>query len=279
MLGTRGIWQDGWKAAALHTPISGVGHFDKDVWQLYHVDVDRSESKDLAKEHPKKLEELVAVWFEEADENFVLPLDDRSAVELLSIQRPVPEPPRNRVVYFPFTTPVPEQQAVNIRGRSYKIIADVDLTPKAQGVIYAHGSRFGGHALFIKDQRLHYVYNFLGIRPEQSFVSEPLAAGPHAVGVSFTREKAGSHGESLGKAQLFVDDQVVAEGAMRTQLGAFTLCGDGVCVGFDSADRVSQEYEAPFRFTGGTILGVGVDVSEEVYKDLEREAVAAFARD
>jgi len=66
---------------------------------------------------------------------------------------------------------------------------------------------------------------------------------------------------------------------MRTQLGAFTLCGDGLCVGYDSADRVSQEYEAPYTFADGTILGVGVDVGNDVYLDLEREAVAAFARD
>ena len=55
MLGTRGIWQDGWKAVAVHAPISGKGKFDKDVWELYHVDVDRAESKDLAKEYPEKL--------------------------------------------------------------------------------------------------------------------------------------------------------------------------------------------------------------------------------
>jgi arylsulfatase len=62
---------------------------------------------------------------------------------------------------------------------SYKIIANVDITPQAQGVIFAHGSRFGGHALFIKDNRLHYVYNFLGIKPEQDFASPPLAPGKH----------------------------------------------------------------------------------------------------
>src|SRR5262249_45109116 len=107
----------------------------------------------------------------------------------------------------------------------------------------------------------------------------PLAAGKHAVGVSFTREKAGEHGESLGKAQLFVDDKVVAEGPMRTQLGSFTLCGDGLCVGFDSADKVREEYEAPATFTGGTILGVGVDVGEQAYLELEHLAEAAFARD
>jgi len=279
MLGTRGMWQDGWKAAALHAPLSGVGNFDKDQWELYHVDVDRSESKDLASEHPEKLKELIAAWFEEAEKNFVLPLDDRSAPELLAIQRPSSEPPRTRFIYYPGATPVPEGAAANVRGRSYKIIADVDITSGAGGVIFAHGSRFGGHALFIKDRKLYYVYNFLGIKPEQKFVSERLTPGKHALGMAFVREKAGKYGESLGRTQLYVDDEVVAEGPMRTQTGPFTLCGDGLCVGFDSADKVSEEYESPGRFTGGTILGVAVDVSDEIYLELEREAVAALARD
>ena len=66
---------------------------------------------------------------------------------------------------------------------------------------------------------------------------------------------------------------------MRTQIGHFTLCGDGLCIGFDSADKVSEEYERPGTFTGGTILGVGFDVSPETYLDLEREAIGALARD
>ena len=48
MLGTRGIWKDGWKAAAIHAPISGKGNFDADEWELYHVAEDRSESRDLS---------------------------------------------------------------------------------------------------------------------------------------------------------------------------------------------------------------------------------------
>jgi arylsulfatase len=280
MLGTRGIWQGGWKASAMHAPISGAGHFDKDVWELYHVDVDRSESKNLAKENPDKLKELIAVWFEEADKNFVLPLDDRTALELLTIERPLEEPRRTRYVYLPGTSPVPEESAVNVRGRSYKIIADVETTDKTSGVIFAHGSRFGGHTLFIKNQKLYYVYNFLGIKPEQKFVSpQPIPPGKHTLGVEFVREKAGQYQESLGKAKLYVDDKVVAEGPMRTQVGHFTLCGDGLCVGFDSADKVSEEYNAPGTFTGGRILGVGVDVGKDAYLNLEQLAAAALARD
>jgi arylsulfatase len=280
MLGTRGLWQDGWKVSAVHAPLSGVGHFDKDVWELYHVDKDRSESKDLAQQNPKKVKELVKVWFEEAKRNKVLPLDDRSATELLTIERPQAEAARTRYVYYPDTAPVPEGVAVNVRGRSYKIVADVEIKdPNASGVIFAHGSRFGGHALFLKDRKLHYVYNFLGIRPEQKFASEELKPGKHVLGIEFTRESAGKFKESVGTARLYVNDKVVAQGPMRAQVGKFTLSGDGLCIGRDSGDNVSQEYKSPGTFKGGTILGVGIDISKESYLDLETEAAGAFARD
>jgi len=54
MLGTRAIWQDGWKAVAVHAPLTDKGKFCQDKWELYQVDVYRSESKDLAKENPEK---------------------------------------------------------------------------------------------------------------------------------------------------------------------------------------------------------------------------------
>lgn len=279
MIGTRGLWQDGWKVAATHAPITGHGHFDEDEWELYHVDEDRSESKNVAADHPEKVRELVDAWFEEAEVNYGLPIDDRTAMEQLTIERPSSEPRRHRYIYYPDSGAVPEGVAVNVRGRSFKIIADVDIEDDAEGVIFAHGSRFGGHALFIQDGRLHYVYNFLGIQPEQTFVSEGLTSGKHTVGVEFIREGAGEHKESVGTTILYVDDQAVATGPMRAQVGKFTLCGDGLCIGYDSADSVSRSYRAPFTFTGGTIRGVAVDVSEEQYLDLELEAQAAFARE
>jgi arylsulfatase len=280
MLGTRGMWEKGWKASTMHAPLSGSGHFDKDKWALYHVDEDRSESKDLAAQHPDKLQALIKVWFEEAEKNKVLPLDDRNATELFTIERPQEEAPRTRYVYYPGASPVPEGVGANIRGKDYRIIADVEITdPNASGVLFAHGSRFGGHSLFIKDRKLYYVYNFLGIKPEQKFVSGELKPGKYALGMEFEREKAGPNGESLGTTKLWVNDKVVAQGPMRAQTGKFTLGGDGLCVGYDSGDNVSEEYKNPGRFTGGTILGVGIDVGEETYLDLEKEAAGALARD
>nr|WP_255605130.1 arylsulfatase [Mycolicibacterium xanthum] len=282
MMGTRGMWEDGWHAAAVHAPLTGKGHFDQDRWELYHVAEDRSESTDLAEKHPEKLEHLKQLWMDEAKRNLVLPLNDQPAVVVAGIERPSTEPPRDRYVYYPDTTAVPEGVAANIRGRSYKILADVEVGEDCSGVIFAHGSRFGGHSLFIKDKKLYYVYNFLGIPPEQSFISkEELKPGKYTLGMEFTRESAGKYGESHGTTKVYVNDKVVAEGPMRTQTGKFTLCGDGLCVGRDSADAVAKEYtpETQGRFTGGTIDFVEVAVEEAGYRDLEKEMAAALAVD
>ena len=117
------------------------------------------------------------------------------------------------------------------------------LAAEAARVIFAHSSRFGGHSLFIKDNKLTYVYNFLGIPSEQRFVSaEAFKPGKYTLGVEFIREKAGEYGESHGTAKLYINEKVVAEGPIRTQTGKFTLCGDGLCIGRDSADAVAAEY-------------------------------------
>jgi len=168
-----------------------------------------------------------------------------------------------------------------VRNRSYKILANVEITDaNAAGVIFAHGSRFGGHALFIKNHKLYYVYNFLGIKPEQKFVSNvDLKPGKYTLGMEFNRTGAGPHHESMGSMKLYVNDQVVAEGPMKTQPAKFTLSGDGLCVGYDSGDAVSAEYKTPGRFHGGTIDVVGVTVEKASYRDLEAEAAAAMARD
>jgi arylsulfatase len=277
MLGTRGIWEDGWKAAALHAALTGKGNFDKDQWQLYHVDEDRSESTDLASQYPDKLKKLEADWMDEAKKNNALPLDDRTAVQQLGVERPSQEPERDRYTYYPGTDPVPEGVAVNIRNKSYKILANVQIDANASGVIFAHGSRFGGHSLFIKDHKLYYVYNFLGIKPEQTFSSPALKPGTYTFGVEFTKDSVGKNGESIGTLKLYVNDKVVAQGTMRTQPGKFTLSGDGLCIGYDSGDAVSGLYTAPGTFKGGTIQGVAVSTEKAPYNALEAEAEAKRA--
>ena len=196
-----------------------------------------------------------------------------TVLQLAFIERPTEEGVREVYTYYPNAPPVPEAVAVIIQGCSYKIIANIEITdPNCSGVIFATGSRFGGHSLFIKDKKLYYIYNFLGIQPEQQLVSGELKPGKYTVGMEFIREKAGKYYESLGQAKLYINDKEVAKGPMRTQAGAFSLVGDGLCVGYDSGDAVSQLYKAPGTFKGGTIFFVNVSVEKAQYLDLEKEA-------
>jgi arylsulfatase A-like enzyme len=272
MFGTRGLWKDGWMVASEHVPFSNTGNYGKDKWQLFHVDEDRAQSVDLAAKYPDKVKELIAEYDVQAKKNLVYPLDDRGPQAQLGTPRPTNEPPTNRHIYYPGTSAMPEGVAANLRGRSYKIVANVEITADASGVLFAHGSRFGGHSLFIKDKKLYYVYNFLGIAPEQVFVSKELKPGKYSLGMEFTRTGAGDHGSNDGTTKLYVNDKVVATGKMRTQPGKFTLSGDGMCIGWDSGDAVSDLYPTPSKFHGGTLQEVIIDTSKESYENLAVEA-------
>jgi arylsulfatase A-like enzyme len=283
MLGSRGIWHDGWEAITTHPTISGWSHFNDDTWELYHVDTDRSESHDLAAEQPDKLRELVNLWYAQAGDNSAFPLDDRSALEIIITPRPQLTAARQRYVYFPDTAEVPEQQAVNIRNRSFTIGALVDLPGKdAAGVLFAQGAYFGGHALYVKDNRLHYVNNFVGLLEQKVDATEDLPMGEGLLlSASFDKDGEDPPNVAAGILSLYYGDQKVGEARIKTQPGMFSLAGEGLCVGRDSGAPVTSDYAGNEggRFTGGTIKRVVVDVSGDPYVDLEREAQAMLARE
>ena len=283
MLGSRAIWHEGWKAITTHPALSGWSHFNDDTWELYHTEVDRAELHDLAAEHPEKLRELVNLWFAEAGANQAFPLDDRSALELFTTPRPQLSPPRNRYIYYPGTADVPESQAVNIRNRSYSLAAQVDLPDGgAEGVLFAHGSRFGGHTLYVKDNRLHYAYNFVGSFEQKIAATEDLPSGTDLLlSASFDKDGEDPPGVSTGTLSLYHGDRKVGEARIKTQPGKFMIGEEGLCVGRDSGEPVTDDYPgvAPHRFTGGTIKRVAVDVSGDPYVDLEREAQAMLTRE
>lgn len=171
--------------------------------------------------------------------------------------------------------------AVNIRRRSYTIAAGAVIEkPDAEGVLFAQGGITGGHALYIKDKKLHYLYNWLGEKFQKVSSVQEISEGKHAFTAEFV--KTGDDKETLsatGTLTLYIDMKKVGESTIMTQPGFFCPVGDGLSVGRDSASAVSPDYRAPFRFTGGTIEKVVVDVSGEHYVDHEKEVAAWLMRD
>lgn len=128
MLGTRGIWHKGWFANSLHAASpAGWGHFDADRWELFHIESDRSQCHDLAAEHPDKLEELKALWFAEAEKYNGLPLGDLNVLETMTRWRPTLSADRTNFVYYPGTAEVGIGAAVELRGQSFSVLAEVTV--------------------------------------------------------------------------------------------------------------------------------------------------------
>lgn len=281
MLGQRALYSQGWLANTIHPPISGWGKFGHDIWELYNLKEDRAQRRNVADENQDALEKLKGLWYYYAGLYHGIPLDDRSALEIISTPRPQPSQPRNRYVYYPDCADVPESVSVNIRRRSYTIVAGAIINERdAEGVLFAHGGVTGGHSLYIKDKKLHYLYNWLGEKFQKVSSDAEIPAGKHTFTAEFV--KTGDDKETMsatGTLTLYIDMKQVGQARIMTQPGFFTLVGDGLCVGRDSASPVSPDYRSPFRFTGGKIERVIIDVSGERYVDHEKEVMAWLMRD
>ncbi|MCU0310940.1 MAG: arylsulfatase [Acidimicrobiales bacterium] len=283
MLGQRSIYHDGWLACTVHPPLSSWGNFDKDEWELYHLETDRSQSRNVAADHPEKVEQLKGLWFYYAGIYQGLPLDDRSALEQVLAERPHGSPDRDQYVFYPNTADVPESSGPQLPGRSYTIAAHVSVTsPEVEGVIWAAGGVPGGHSLYVKDGRLRYTFNWIGTVLQDVVATSALEPGDHLCVAEFTASGPSSRPDmpgTEGTLTLYVDDRQVGQGTIITQPGYFCLTGDGICVGRDSASAVTPEYQAPFPFTGGTIDRVIVDVSGDGYANHEEQVRAWFGID
>jgi arylsulfatase len=273
MIGSRALWSDGWKAVVEQPQGESLTEetLARQRWELYHVAEDFSECEDLATRHPAKLAELVERWWVEAGKYGVLPLDARMQARMAE-RKATPTPAESRQVYYPGGAPIFEYAAVNLKDRSHVITAEVEIPAGgAEGVLLAHGSWFAGYSLYVKDRRLHYVHNYLGLAEYRVSATEDIPSGAVRLQFRFTRT-----GEHRGMGSLHVGDRQVGAGEIpRTVPAVIETSGEGLCCGYDSGLPVTEDYRAPFRFTG-RIARVTVEVDGAETLDAEAEARSAM---
>jgi arylsulfatase len=273
MIASRAIWADGWKAVVEQPQGEMLSDemLSHQKWELYHVAEDFSETRDLAAEHPDKLARLVELWWAEAGKYNVLPLDSRMQLRM-GERKPGSRAPARRHVFEPGGAPQFEYTAVNLKNRSHTITADVRIPPEgAEGVLFAHGSWFSGYSLYLKGDRLVYVHNYLGLQEYRITSAGPLPRGDCTLAFAFTRT-----GEHRGHGRLLVDGREVGAGEIpRTIPAVIETSGEGQCCGYDSGLPVTEDYDAPFRFTG-LLRQVVVEVEPGPGEDLEAQVRAAF---
>ncbi len=248
MFGHRGIWADGWKAVAYHEPETP---FENDKWELYHLENDFSESKDLAATKPEKLREMVELWWAEAGQNGVLPLDDRR----VEIWAPTPTKfnPRNRerYVYRPPVPHIPAEGAPALGNRSFTITADiVRPTTQSEGCLFTFGDAKSGVALYILKDRLVFDYNLYATH-YQAVSKISMPKGKSTVTAKLSKLEKG------GRVTLAINGQEC--GSVDIPKLIRRLWGAGMNIGQDEGLAVSKDYTVPFKFEG-QLLQLTLDV-------------------
>jgi len=248
-----GTW---WKAVTRH--IKGQS-FDEDRWELYNLSADQSECTDLAEVEPTKLEELVDLWWEEAEIHGVLPLDDRT-IELFGsrLDDHSPHPTHRKYRYRPPMSPIPAQAAPSPSGRSWNMTARLRSESRDEGVLYATGNENSGMTVFIQDSHLVVDYNAFD---EHTIVESdvPIPEGENVLLVKIERTSRTS-----GRVELAVNDLVC--GSVELPFMMRMISSIGASVGYDHGSAVSARYDAPYEFTGElheVVIELGARTSAE----------------
>ena len=151
MFANRAIYHQGWTACTKHkTPWILIGGempaFEDDRWELYDVSSDWSQARDLADEHPEKLEKLKDLWLDEARRYNVLPLDDRSGERVNPDLAGRPTLIRgSSQLLFGGMGRLSEHSVLNIKNKSHSVTAEIEVPDEGvRGVIIAQGGSIGG---------------------------------------------------------------------------------------------------------------------------------------
>ena len=250
-LGNRAMYKDGWKAVTIHGNrmpwvIAGTFSFDKDVWELYNLNEDYSETDNLAAKYPEKLEALKKLWDEQAWQNNVYPLYDDVGNRFAKQFKRAFGDRKTFTYYAPGAERIPEAVSAPIKDKSHAIETTLDLTGKEEGVIVACGGVNGGYTLFIADHKLHYDYNYLNAK-RYAIVSPILPTGKVDLRFNFIKT-----GKQKGTGELFVNGKKVAEGVIDQVVWSTFSLSETFDVGVDNGTPVSNNYKAKdhFPFTG-----------------------------
>ncbi len=264
VMGSRGIYHDGWFASAMGPRLPWVpglpkGFFDekgqvawtpdKDEWELYNIDEDWSQANDLAAKMPEKLSQMKELFTMEFARNKGFPVGGGLFIPVMRPDLKVSTPYREWTFSGDITR-MPEFAAPALGNKENVVTIDANISANANGVLYALGSFSGGLSCYMKDGVLSYEYNLFEIQRTQIKAKEKLPAGRVQIEV-VTRYAVKKAGGPLD-VSLTVNGKEVAKGLVPISAPLGFTANDCLDVGTDLGSPVSTDYydKAPFKFNG-----------------------------
>jgi arylsulfatase len=256
------MYKDGWWAACKLDRIPwdlspatmarfAPGAYDpeQDTWELYYLPDDFSQAHDLATEHPEKLAELTALFWDEAEKHQVLPLLAGFSV-FYGILPPMPTTTTR--TFHGGVENIASGMIPRVYGRSYAIEAELNVPADgAEGVIIAEGDEMGGFSLWVdENHRLHHSYSMMGVEHYRHASAEPIPTGNVTVRMQFDadRQEPGTG----GTVSLFANGGKIGEGRIESTVAVRFSGYAGMDVGRDNGLPVDRSYatKSPYPFTG-----------------------------
>jgi arylsulfatase len=248
MHANQAIYHEGWLAGRRSGNLPWPTGTSKTppAWELYDLAHDFSQARDVAGSQPARLAELQAVFEREAARNQVLPLDARVAER----RHPNPPPPGGRPFYtfYPGVTHLYDAVAPGTRNRTHTVTAYVDIPAGgADGVIVADGGIAAGYALYVKDGRATYTYNYFRRKVTTIAAPSVLPTGRSVIAVHFAYDGGG-----LGKGAtvtLTVNGLEAGRARLDATVPIVYSYDETFDIGEDASSPVGP-YAGPFPFTG-----------------------------
>lgn len=255
LVGDRALWHRGWKIVARHEK---GADFHQDRWELYHLDRDFSETRDLAAQQPERVQAMVSLWWDEARRYGVLPLDDRESERALAFFRdgmPMRYELQAGMARFDRLL-VPA-----INERHFRIEALLERhQPEDGGIVLSCGNRFGGYLLYVHQDRV--VFEYVYSEALTHTLSAGLCLGAHTVEVRCERL-----GGKAARFELRVDGQLADTFEAAATWSTYGITA-GLTCGYGNAP-VSARCPPPGDFRGsmGRVLVELADTGESVPTD------------
>jgi arylsulfatase len=266
MMGQWALYHEGWLLATKvnRAPWEAYGAANPDplnnqVLQLYNLNEDFTQSKDLADQYPDKLKELKKLFIEEAKKYQVFPMDASVATRVIA-PRPNITAGRKEFVYTRPMIGLPQGDSPLLLNTSYTITADIEI-PKggAEGMILTSGGRFAGYGFYLLEGKPVFLWNMLNLERIRWESKEALAPGKHTIEFDFDYEGLGvgtlayNSMSGLGRpgtGTLKVDGKVVETKKMAKTLPMILQWDESFDVGSDSITGVNDaDYKPPFPLT------------------------------
>lgn len=288
MFGQWALYDEGWLLSTKvnRAPWEAFGPANPDplnnqVFQLYDLTEDFSQSNDIAAQHPEKVKELREKFVEEAKKYQVFPLDASVAARIVA-PRPNITAGRTEFVYTRPMVGLPQGDSPFLLNSSYTITANITVPEGgAEGMILTSGGRFTGYGFYLLKGKPVFLWNLLDLQRKKWEGTEALAAGDHTIEFGFKYDGLGvgtlafNNMSGLGRpgvGTLSVDGNVVATQEMEKTIPMILQWDESFDIGSDTLTGVNDDdYKPPFPLTATlNKLTIKVDRPQLSAEDIEK---------